>query len=77
MGGKVIVFDRKSGMGVVYHQFRRLLRFREFIDWTYAVNISPCRQSLHAIVAGYKENQILAYDIFRRSVKTAGRKCLN
>ena len=79
--GKVIIFDRVSGIGGIFHQHKILLKFREFIgkrtsqtDWTYTLSVSPNRYEISAIVAGYHENRFLRYDVARRRIRTRGIK---
>ena len=79
--GKVIIFDKVSGIGAVFYQFRLLLKFKEFIgnhtliaDWTYTIRISPNHREILAIVAGYHENRTVRYDVFQRRIRTQGTK---
>lgn len=72
--GRMIVFDHISGVGVVFNQRKIILKFKEHIDWTYAVGVCPERQEIQAIVAGYHENRQIKYDVKRRKVKTLGIK---
>lgn len=72
--GRMLIFDQVTGNGVVFSQRKIILRFKEHIDWTYAVGISQNRAELQAIVAGYHENRQIRYDLVKRRVKTFGIK---
>ncbi len=71
--GRVVIFDKISGMGAIYYQFKRLLRFREFIDWTYSISITKERKDIYAIVAGYQSNRTIKYDVLKRKVEAKGK----
>lgn len=72
--GRMVIFDQVTGNGVVFNQRKLILKFKEHIDWTYAVGIDTCRSELQAIVAGYHENRQIRYDIIKRKVIIRGIK---